>query len=64
MEGCGVCVGRGGLLSSPQVLGQLLRKDSRARRAMKVVLRLWGNDSPRAWTGGPKWQGSKEEPGV
>lgn len=32
----------GGLLSSPQVLGQLLRKESRDRRAMKVVLRLWG----------------------
>lgn len=51
MEGCGVCVrggwGGGALLSGTQVLGQL-RKESRARRAMKVVLRLWGRGSPRA----------------
>ncbi|XP_011857217.1 PREDICTED: tensin-like C1 domain-containing phosphatase isoform X1 [Mandrillus leucophaeus] len=35
MDGGGVCVGRGDLLSSPQALGQLLRKESRPRRAMK-----------------------------
>lgn len=32
----------GGLLSSPHVVGQLLRKESRARRAMKVVSSFGG----------------------
>lgn len=48
----------GALLSSTRVLGQL-RKESRARTAMKVILRLWGRGS-RA----PKWLSSEEGPGI
>lgn len=63
--GCSMCW-EGGLLSSPWALGQLLRKEGRAARAMKVLLRLGGPGggwldrlSPRVWGGGPKWQGSR-----
>lgn len=62
MDGGGVCVGRGDLLSSPQALGQLLRKESRPRRAMKVVLRLRGCSGGRVQPlgGETKLQGWKE----
>lgn len=48
--------GRGALLSSTQVLGQLLRKES---RVVLSILRLWGRAAR-----GPKGQSSKEGLGI
>lgn len=54
MEGCGVYGGEGSTPVHTQVLGQLLRKEGRARRAMNVVLRLWVRGSPGASVAEPK----------